>query len=173
MMTNRIPISSLFCVALSLLVSACAVAGGRDGTVAVAQVDRPVHSVRGVDHVGLTVTDLNATTQFFVEVLGFDHFRSDDSYPSHFLRNGHVIVTLWRVADPDDVVSFDRKRNVGLHHLALSVDSFEALERLHERVSSFPGVRIEFAPELLGGGPAKHMMFREPSGNRMELIHRP
>lgn len=62
---------------------------------------------------------------------------------------------------------------MGLHHLALSVTSFEALEALHARLKDMPGVRIEFAPELAYGGPAKHMMVYEPSGNRVEFVHRP
>lgn len=129
--------------------------------------------VGGVDHVGLTVTDLNASKTFFTDVLGFEVRGGDDEYPSVFLGNGEVLVTLWRATDPETAVSFDRKRNVGLHHLAFAVSSFEALDDLHERLRTAPGVTIEFAPELNRGGPARHMMIREPSGNRIEFIHRP
>jgi lactoylglutathione lyase len=34
-------------------------------------------------------------------------------------------------------------------------------------------VRVEFAPELLRGGPAKHCMLYEPSGIRVEFIWAP
>ncbi|TFH24343.1 MAG: VOC family protein [Myxococcales bacterium] len=129
--------------------------------------------VGDVDHVGLTVTDLDRTTTFFIEVLGFKLLKRDDEYPATFLSNGEVMITLWRATDPATATPFNRKTNVGLHHLALQVDSFEALDAMHERVRRADGVRIEFAPEPLSGGPAKHMMFREPSGNRLELIHRP
>lgn len=129
--------------------------------------------VRGIDHVGLTVTDLGASEAFFVETLRFSLIRRDAEYPAVFLTNGDIIVTLWRVSDPSDSVSFDRKRNVGLHHLAFQVDSFEELDALFRRLDRAPGVRIEFAPEPLSGGPTKHMMIREPSGNRLEFIHRP
>ena len=129
--------------------------------------------VRGVDHVGLTVTDLAASEGFFTETLGFSVVRRDEEYPAVFLTNGHVIVTLWRATDPEHAVAFDRKRNVGLHHLAFEMESFAELDRLHGRLAETPGVRIEFAPEPLSGGPARHMMIREPSGNRLEFIHRP
>ncbi len=129
--------------------------------------------IDGVDHVGLTVTDLHASTAFFTQALGFEISGRDDDYPAVFLKSGKTVVTLWRVTDPGAAVPFDRKRNVGLHHLAFRVGSFEALDALYETVRRIPGVRVEFAPELFYGGPAKHMMIREPSGNRLEFIHRP
>lgn len=129
--------------------------------------------VTAVDHVGLAVTDLEASKAFFIDGLGFSVRGEDPSYPAAFLSNGHAMVTLWGITDPGSATTFDRKRNVGLHHLALSVTSFEALEALHARLKDMPGVRIEFAPELAYGGPAKHMMVYEPSGNRVELVHRP
>lgn len=130
-------------------------------------------AVGGVDHVGLTVTDLSASEGFFVETLGFTLLRRDPEYPASFMTNGAVIVTLWRATDPAKAIPFDRKSHVGLHHLAFAVDSFEALDALHERLVRTPGVTIEFAPEPLSGGPTRHMMTREPSGNRLEFIHRP
>ncbi|MCX4242541.1 VOC family protein [Paraliomyxa miuraensis] len=129
--------------------------------------------VLGTDHVGLTVTDLEASRALFVDVLGFRVRGQDESYPAYFLTNGHTTVTLWRAEDPEHATPFDRRRNVGLHHLALTVDGFETLDALHERLSTHPGVVVEFGPELAYGGPAKHMMFYEPSGNRIELVHRP
>ncbi len=129
--------------------------------------------VAAVDHVGLVVKDLAASTAFFVDGLGYTVRGNDPSYPAAFLSNGHSLITLWQVEDPDAAIGFDRRKNVGLHHLALSVTSFDALDALHERLSKMPGVRIEFAPELSYGGPAKHMMVFEPSGNRIELVHRP
>ena len=41
---------------------------------------------------------------------------------------------------------------------------------MHERLSETAGVEIEFAPEPLGDGPARHMMCTIPGGIRMELI---
>ncbi|MBV1857317.1 MAG: VOC family protein [Nannocystaceae bacterium] len=126
-----------------------------------------------VDHVGLTVKDLEASKDLFVSVLGFEVRRHDPDYPAYITSNGVATITLWQASDPASAVPFGRKHNVGLHHLALRVPSFEALGALHERLADYPGVVIEFAPELAYGGPAKHMMFREPSGNRIELVHRP
>ncbi len=76
------------------------------------------------------------------------------------------------VTDPNRAVAFDRKHNVGLHHLALRVSSEATLNALHDTFLQDKQVKIEFAPELAGNGPNKHMMVYEPSGNRIEFIYR-
>ncbi|MGS2724726.1 VOC family protein [Porticoccus sp. GXU_MW_L64] len=134
-------------------------------------IDSPLTS--GFDHVGLTVKDLAASTGFFTEVLGWRKAGSDPSYPANFVSDGNMFVTLWAVQDRANQTDFNRKTNVGLHHLAISVDSFDLLNKLHRRAKAYPGVVIEFAPEPFYGGPAKHMMLREPSGNRLEFKHSP
>ncbi len=134
---------------------------------------KPTQAVTELDHLGLAVLDLNASADFFINALGFELRGEDSDYPAKFIFNGHIFLTLWQVTDADTAVRFDRKNNVGLHHFALSVSSFEELDRLYEVVSEWEGVVIEFSPELAYGGPAKHMMIREPSGNRLELVHRP
>ena len=127
----------------------------------------------GFNHVGLAVTDLEKSTLFFTETLGWNLSGRDKEYPATFLTDGEMFLTLWRVADPENAVPFNRKTNVGLHHLAISVASFDVLEEIYERVKHVDGVVIEFAPELAYGGPTKHMMIREPSGNRLEFAHNP
>jgi lactoylglutathione lyase len=123
----------------------------------------------GFNHVGLTVKDLNASTQFFVDTLGWELKGKDTSYPASFVSDGAMLITLWQAKSPEKTISFDRKNNVGLHHLAISVKNSEALDELYLRFKQVPAVVIEFAPELSYGGPAKHMMIREPSGNRLEF----
>ena len=124
-----------------------------------------------IDHLGLSVSNLEASTNFFVDILGFTVSGRSKKYPAVFIKNGKATLSLWQT--DDEAISFDRKKNVGLHHLALKVSSFEALDALYESAKKASGVVIEFSPELFYGGPAKHMMLLEPSGNRIELIHRP
>jgi hypothetical protein len=59
------------------------------------------------------------------------------------------------------VVAFDRRTNVGLHHLALAVADRVGLDALYERVASWRGVVVEFAPELSGKGEARRRGDRE------------
>lgn len=128
---------------------------------------------QGINHLGLSVSDLEKSTHFFTHVLGWREAGGRPNYPAKFVTDGKLFVTLWQVKDQENYVAFNRKSNVGLHHLALTVDSFETLDKLYEIFKKTDGVVIEFAPELNGGGPTKHMMIREPSGNRIEFAHRP
>jgi catechol 2,3-dioxygenase-like lactoylglutathione lyase family enzyme len=129
-------------------------------------------STRGVHHVGLTVPDLAAARRFFIEQLGHRELGQVRDYPAVFVGDGNVMITLWQAKDPTRAVPFDRAQNVGLHHLALAVESPAALDALHERLRRLPDVEIEFAPEPLGGGPTRHMMLYIPGGVRLELIAR-
>jgi catechol 2,3-dioxygenase-like lactoylglutathione lyase family enzyme len=124
---------------------------------------------RGVDHVGLSVLDLKVTLDFFVDCLGWKQVGGKPDYPAAFVTDGHALLTLWQVQDPGDAIAFDRKRNVGLHHLALRAASEEAFAEIFARVSAWPGVRVEFSPELLGNGPKRHSMVYEPGGVRLEF----
>jgi hypothetical protein len=61
---------------------------------------------------------------------------------------------------------------VDLHHLAFAVAD-RALDALYDRVASWPGVVVEFAPDLSGTGPKVHFIVREPSGIRIEFAFDP
>jgi hypothetical protein len=63
-------------------------------------------------------------------------------------------VTLWQVEPPDQAVEFNRRANVGLHHVAV-VDRV-GLDALYQRVSNWPGIIVEFSPQLSGAGPKIH-----------------
>ena len=106
----------------------------------------------GVHHVGLSVSDLTGAANFFVEVLGFRIVGERPAYPALFSG---------RQRGP--------KHNEGLHHLALAVESAEALDDIHADMVA-RGNAIEFAPEPRADGTARHMMVNIPGGPRLELI---
>jgi catechol 2,3-dioxygenase-like lactoylglutathione lyase family enzyme len=124
---------------------------------------------RGIDHLGLTVPNLDVTRDFFVNCLGWKEVGAKPDYPAVFVSDGHLLLTLWQLKDEANKVEFDRRKNVGLHHLALKAASKEAFTTLFERVSSWPGVKVEFPPEDLGKGPKRHTMVYEPGGVRIEF----
>ena len=125
---------------------------------------------KGVHHVGLAVLDLTDTTAFFTDTLGWKLLDRDEGYPRSIVSDGHVMITLWQTDRSLDVQPFDRRRNVGLHHLALLVETEAELEALAAKLAGVPDVRIEFPPEPLGQGPRRHMMCFEPGGIRLEFI---
>ena len=124
----------------------------------------------GAHHVGLTVPDLAAAKTFFLDALGYDMVAELPDYPAAFLTDGTTMITLWRANDPASATPFDRKNVIGLHHMALKVADAAALDALSGVLAAWPGVDIEFAPEPLGNGPARHMMCAIPGGIRVEFI---
>src|SRR5258705_6056438 len=107
----------------------------------------------GVDHVGLSVRDLVSTRKFFCDCLGWRIVGERADYPAVFVSDGHDVVTLWQVESPSEAVPFDRRANVGLHHLAIAVVDPIGLDTLYKRVSGWAGVVVEVRPGTSGGSP--------------------
>jgi catechol 2,3-dioxygenase-like lactoylglutathione lyase family enzyme len=122
---------------------------------------------RGIHHAGLTVPDLAAARAFFIEALGFEQVGEKADYPAVFLSDGVVMITLWQAEDPASAIPFNRRRGIGLHHLAFTVADLGAV---HTLLAARADVEIEFAPEPLGNGPTRHMMCAIPGGIRVEFI---
>ena len=122
----------------------------------------------GIHHLGLTVSKLEESADFFTRLLGWTIVRRNDEYPAIYLSDGKILLTLWAVKT-DPATAFDSHKNVGLHHVAFRVESKSSLQALHQRLLD-QGVSIEFSPEQLGNGSARHMMCYDPSGIRVELI---
>ncbi len=125
---------------------------------------------QGAHHIGLTVADLASATSFFTDALGYVQVGENADYPAVFVSDGSIMITLWQAEDPAHALPFDRRRNIGLHHLALRVESPESLARLHQELADRPDTEIEFSPEALGSSGLRHMMCRIPGNIRLELI---
>jgi catechol 2,3-dioxygenase-like lactoylglutathione lyase family enzyme len=124
----------------------------------------------GAHHVGLAVPDLAAATNFFCVTLGFAEVGGNPAYPSKFVSDGTTLITLWQVTDPATATPFDRRANVGLHHLALGVADAAALDVVHARVKTHPGATIEIAPEpIRAGSTVRHFICAMPGGIRIEF----
>lgn len=122
----------------------------------------------GVSHVGLAVSKLDKSVAFF-EAIGYEKIGGDPSYPSIFLSDGESMITLWQT--DDNATPFNRKTNIGLHHLAIKVPTLEALQKAYDTVMAIDGVQSDFAPQEITGMPLTHAMVFEPSGCRIEFTH--
>ena len=117
------------------------------------------HAFAGVDHVGYVVSDLDAASAFFVDVLGFEALprRGVSSHPDGdhmtgwfgvhprassrfaFFRLGGTTVELLEWTAPDQHRVHPRNSDHGGRHLALKTTDLEAaIARLQE----VPGVTI-------------------------------
>lgn len=127
----------------------------------------------GVHHVGLTVPDIEEARTFFCGLLGFAEVGGVPAYPAIFVTDGAVMLTLWRAADPATARAFDRKVNIGLHHLSLAVADDDALEKAWLAVGAHPGVVVDAAPGPIRPGSAnRHFLVFIPGGIRLELATR-
>ncbi len=123
----------------------------------------------GAHHVGLTVPDLTQAVAFFTEVLGLSLVKERPDYPAAFVSDGALLITLWQ-AQVDDPTKFDRRKNLGLHHLALELHPDADLDAIETVLTQRRDVEIEFSPQPLGQGPARHMMCTVASAFRLELV---
>ena len=125
---------------------------------------------QGAHHIGLAVRDVAEARDFFVEALGFTVAAERPDYPAIFVSDGTTLLTLWQVADPASATPFDRRANIGLHHLALRVADLEALRTVFARVQGHPGTVIEFDPEpIREGATTHHFICAMPGGIRIEF----
>jgi catechol 2,3-dioxygenase-like lactoylglutathione lyase family enzyme len=125
---------------------------------------------RGIHHVGLTVPDLNEARAFFCGLLGFEEVGGVPHYPSIFVSDGAVLLTLWRAVDPLTARAFDRGNNIGLHHLSFAVADDTALDDVWDKVSNHAGVVIDAAPgPIRPGSITRHFLVFIPGGIRIEF----
>ena len=123
---------------------------------------------KGTHHIGFTVSKLEESANFFTSLLGWKEVRRNEEYPAIYVSDGSIMVTLWAIRE-EPPIEFNKNKNVGLHHVAFHIENEDTLNTIHTRLTN-NGIKIEFSPELLGQGPAKHMMCYEPSGIRVEFI---
>lgn len=120
----------------------------------------------GVHHLGLTVTNLDRSKQFYQDLFGWEELGADPKMGYAFLTDGKTMITLWQQSQE----AYDGA-SAGLHHFALTVGSFEDLVRA-EQILRKSGVRIHYnriVPAMEGANEAE-LYFYDPDGIRVELF---
>ncbi|THF64975.1 VOC family protein [Pseudothauera nasutitermitis] len=149
--------------------------------------------MRGTDHIGFTVPDLDAAVAFFADVIGCEPFyelgpfqSAGDWMQTHlnvhpravmrrlrFLRcaNGSNF-EIFEYASPDQNPAQPRNSDIGGHHLAFYVDDIDAaVAYLRAK-----GVRILGEPTVRLSGPSagqSWVYFLAPWGMQLELVSYP
>lgn len=148
--------------------------------------------VRGLDHVGFTVPDLDEAHEFLVDVLGAIHVytldakRSEDDWMAvhigvhprteireiRFYRLGFgTNLEVFQYDSADGQAPQPRNSDIGGHHLALYVDDMDvAVLYLREH-----GVEVMGDPVSSTGASAgqRWVYFRSPWGMQFELVSFP
>jgi len=149
--------------------------------------------LRGTDHIGFTVPDLEEAVDFFVNVIGCELFHELGPFQSEgdwmlthlnvhpravmnklrFLRcrNG-ANFEIFEYAAPDQNRTQPKNSDVGGHHLAFYVDDFDAAVAYLKQ----KGVRFLGEPTLRTEGPhagQTWIYFLTPWGMQLELVSFP
>ncbi|OBF33660.1 glyoxalase [Mycobacterium sp. ACS1612] len=121
-----------------------------------------------IGHVGLNVTSLTRSLNFYRAVCGFDLLAegTDDGRRYAFLGHGDTItLTLWQQSD-----GVFQTAQPGLHHIAFSVPTLEDVEAVQDRLRRLdvPLIYddiIAHQPGATSGG----IFFTDPDGIRVEI----
>jgi catechol 2,3-dioxygenase-like lactoylglutathione lyase family enzyme len=145
--------------------------------------------VRGVDHIGFTVPDLEAARAFLIDVLGCEYlyslgpFERDDAWMGEHLNvaagtrmeklhffalGGQAIFEVFHYSAPDQRRAQPRNSDIGGHHVALYVDDLDAA------VGYLRGRGVTVLGEPTASiGPAegqRWVYFLAPWGMQFELV---
>jgi catechol 2,3-dioxygenase-like lactoylglutathione lyase family enzyme len=148
--------------------------------------------LRGTDHVGFTVPDMEQAHTFFVDVIGCEHIYSlpsrssdDDWMQIHLRVHPRAVIRevrfyrcrfgsnfeLFEYETPEGQAPQPKNSDIGGHHLAFYVDDMAAaVDYLRES-----GVRVLGDPTASGAASAGQLFcyFLSPWGMQLELVSFP
>jgi catechol 2,3-dioxygenase-like lactoylglutathione lyase family enzyme len=129
--------------------------------------------VLGIEHIDLTVNDLQRSLPFYAKVLECLGFRrvAHESYIAW--SNGHMGIGF-RAATPEEKgVAFNRYR-VGLHHLTLRAKSREDVDEFYRFLVREEITILDLPAEYPQYGLNYYaVFFADPDGMKLEFVHFP
>jgi catechol 2,3-dioxygenase len=126
--------------------------------------------LKKIGHVLLRVADLEKSTTFYRDVLGFRVAEQDAEHGNDvFLTLGDDFHTLDLVqhASPESAERPDPRNRIGVAHIAFQVASYGALHDAYATLQEH-GVEIERAIDHVN---QRSMYFSDPDGNRLEIYY--
>ena len=127
-------------------------------------MDRPSHA--GLRHLALNVRDLAAMKRFYVDLLGFAVEWEPDA-DNVYLSSGADNLALHRAHEGAPAA----ESQTSLDHLGLIVREPGDVDRWAAFLEA-RGVALDAKPKTHRDG-ARSCYFRDPDGNRVQIIHHP
>ena len=117
-----------------------------------------------VGHLVLNVKDVDTSTKFYTEVLGFEIALERPKFGT-FLTCGkiHQDLALFQAAEDAAPVT---PGGLGLNHMALQVEDFEMLTEFYHRLNEL-GVQID---RTIDHQMTRSIYLHDPDGNGIELF---
>lgn len=130
----------------------------------------------GIHHIGFTVTDVERSARWYVDVLGFEEIGRHRSHTGErrkiFLRHPGLDVRLGLVEHESSSRRPFDETEVGLDHLAFAVSSRLELEDWADRLSR-AGVDCSPIADSLTIPGAAVLVLRDPDNIQVELFTDP
>lgn len=119
-----------------------------------------------VDHTAVWVSDLEATTDFYEDVIGLDHrwdFTGDDGVVNYYVGADRGSEIQFKY-DPDGDGAVEP---AGVDHLAMAVEDADAA---FERVVAESGCEVVLEPTTFEAAGRRGAFVEDPDGYVVELV---
>ncbi len=116
--------------------------------------------IEDIDHIGLTVSNLDASIEFYKDIFDFEIVEKLPNARQAFLRVSGIMLGLF------EVEGYSNQTN-SKNHLSFYVDEEDfddAVDEIRER-----DIPIVFGPENIRKGQS--VVFLDPDGNQIELCY--
>jgi glyoxylase I family protein len=135
--------------------------------------------VDAIDHLDLVVSDLEASLDFYRELLGPLGYARESEIEG---ERGERVVYLGKAGDRGSVslravqsgaheVPYDRYA-IGIHHIAFTAASREVVDERAQWCSEH-GAEVESGPREYDYTPGYYALFlHDPDGIKLEIVHR-
>ena len=119
---------------------------------------------RPLGHIGFPTKDIEATVNWYIDVLGFSligSFETEDGIPVRFIKNGDVVYEIYEVADIDAPGKLD--------HICFQSEDIEAdYKYCQEQGYTFEAEGIQSLPTVWEKG-VRFFKIMSPSGEPVEF----
>ena len=126
--------------------------------------------IKKIEHIGIAVKDLEKSEDIFERLLGTKSYKSEEvkseDVVTSFFKVANQKIELLKASSKNSPISrFIDKRNEGVHHLALHVDSIE------KEVERLEGLGFEFISTTpKKGADNKMIVFLHPKTTNGVLV---
>ena len=126
--------------------------------------------IKKIEHIGIAVKDLEKSDDIFERLLGTKSYKSEDvkseGVITSFFKVANQKIELLKASSENSPISrFIDKRNEGVHHIALHVDSIE------KEVERLEGLGFEFISTTpKKGADNKMIVFLHPKTTNGVLV---